>query len=128
LKSALLKTGETMDTQSLQVQALITFLTPFLIQLAKRSQAQALTWIDQRKPLISVVTSAAVALATSTGIAVVHAPHSLTITWPEGATLARGLVTLLVSAAMQFGGQHVFYEGFWRHLVPSKELEVRSKK
>jgi len=108
-----------MDTQSLQVQALITFVMPLLIQLAKRSQSQALAWIDQSKPRISVLASGVAALLTSMGIQFVHAPHSLTVSWPDAATLARGFVTFLVTAGIQFAAQHALYEGFWRHVVPS---------
>ncbi len=115
-----------MDPQSLQVQALITFLTPLLIQLAKRSRSRALAWIDQSKPNICILTSAVTALLTCTEIEVIHAPHSLTITWPDEATLVRGILTFLVAAAVQFGGQHVFYDSFWRHVVPTEKLEARS--
>ncbi len=108
-----------MDANSLQIQALITFLTPFLIQLAKRSQSAAFGWIDQNKPKICMATSAVAALATSMGIEFVHAPHSLTVSWPDGAAMARGLVTFAVSAVLQFATQHALYEGFWRHVVPS---------
>jgi hypothetical protein len=108
-----------MDAQSLQVQALITFITPFLLQLAKRSQSRALAWIDQSKPKICVLASAAAALMTSMEIEVIHAPHRLTITWADGPTLVRGLLTFLVAAAVQFGGQHIFYDSFWRHVVPA---------
>ena len=44
-----------MDAQSLQVQALITFVMPLLIQLAKRSQSRAFAWIDQNKPKICLL-------------------------------------------------------------------------
>jgi hypothetical protein len=108
-----------MDAQSLQVQALITFLTPLLIQLAKRSQARALAWIDQSRPKICVLTSAAAALLTCTEIEVIHAPLSLTITWPDEATLAQRLLAFLAAAALQFGAQHIFYDSFWRHVVPT---------
>ena len=108
-----------MDAQSLQVQAIITFLMPLLIQLAKRSRSAAFAWIDQNKPRICMLTSALTALATSMGIEMVRAPHSLTVSWPDGATLLRGLMTFLVSAVLQFAAQHALYEGWWRHLVPS---------
>ncbi len=48
-----------MDVQSIQTQALITFVMPFLIQLAKRSQSAGFAWISQRKPKICMLTSAA---------------------------------------------------------------------
>ena len=119
-----------MDTQSLQVQALITFIAPFLIQLAKRSQSAGFAWIDQNKPKVCMLTSGVTALLTSMGIEFVHVPHSLTVTWPDTATLARGFVTFLVSAVLQFAAQHVLYDGFWRHLVPSAShdgmLKVKS--
>ena len=120
-----------MDAQSLQVQALITFLMPLLIQLVKRSRSVAFAWIDQNKPRICVLTSALAALATSMGIEFVHAPHSLTIRWPDAATLLHGGVTFVVSALLQFAGQHALYDGFWRHVVPagearSQKLEARS--
>ena len=108
-----------MDTNTIQIQALITFLMPLLIQLAKRSQSVAFGWIDQNKPRICMLTSAVTALATSMGIEIVRAPHSLTVSWPEGATLLRGLMTFLVSAVLQFAAQHALYEGMWRHLFPS---------
>ena len=108
-----------MDTNSIQIQALITFVTPFLIQLAKRSRRVAFAWIDQNKPRVCMVTSAAAALATSMGIQFAHAPHSLTVTWPDSAALLRGLVTFLVSAVLQFAAQHALYEGMWRHVLPA---------
>lgn len=118
-----------MDS-SIQVQALITFLAPFVIQLAKRSQSAAFSWIDQNKPKVCVLTSGLAALATSMGIQFVHSTHRLTVTWPDGATLAHGLTTFLVSALIQFVGQHALYEGLWKHVLPagvrSQELGVRS--
>jgi hypothetical protein len=58
------------------------------------------------------------------GIEIVHAPHSLTVTWPDGATLARGFVTLVVAVVLQFSAQHVLYDGFWKHVVPSQSNQV----
>ena len=69
-----------MDTNAMELQALITFLTPLVIQLAKRSQLRALAWIDQSKPKICLLTSAVAALLTSMEIEVVHTSHQLTIT------------------------------------------------
>jgi hypothetical protein len=109
-----------MDTQSLQVQALITFVMPLLIQLAKRSQSAGFAWINQNKPKICMLTSGVAALVTSMGIEFVHAPHSLTVSWPDTATLVRGLVTFVVSAVLQFAAQHALYDGFWRHIVPNQ--------
>jgi hypothetical protein len=117
-----------MDTQSLQVQALITFVMPLLIQLAKRSQSHAFAWIDQNKPKICVLTSGVMALATSMGIEFVHAPHSLTVSWPDGATVLRGLATFLISAGFQFAAQHALYEGLWRHVVASPSSQAASAK
>ena len=108
-----------MDAQSLQVQALITFVMPLLIQFAKRSRSQAFAWIGQNKPKICMLTSGVAALLTSMGIEIVHAPHSLTVSWPDAATLGRGLLTFLVSAVLQFAAQHALYKGFWQHAVPS---------
>jgi hypothetical protein len=102
------------------VQALITFLTPLLIQLAKRSKSSAFAWIGQNKPKVCMFTSGVLALVTSMGIEIAYAPHSLTVSWPDEATLGRGLVTFLVSAVLQFGGQHVLYDGFWKHAVPTE--------
>ncbi|MFZ0961672.1 MAG: hypothetical protein WAO35_12265 [Terriglobia bacterium] len=110
-----------MDAQSLQVQALITFVMPLLIQLAKRSQSRAFAWIDQNKPKICLLASGVTALATSMGIEFAHAPHTLTVSWPDAPTLGRGLATFLVSAVLQFAAQHALYDGFWRHVVPTKE-------
>jgi hypothetical protein len=110
-----------MDLQSIQTQALITFLMPLLIQLAKRSQSAGFAWINQNKPKVCMMTSAAAALLTSMGIQFVHAPHSLTVSWPDAATMARGLVTLVVSVVLQFAAQHALYDGFWRQVVPMKE-------
>jgi fumarate reductase subunit D len=106
----------------MELQALITFLTPLVIQLAKRSQLRALAWIDQSKPKICLLTSAVAALLTSMEIEVVHTSHQLTITWPDGARLAHGLTTFLVAAAMQFGGQHVFYDSLWKQVVPTNAV------
>jgi hypothetical protein len=116
-----------MDTYSLQVQALITFVMPLLIQLAKRSQSAAFAWIDQNKPRICMMTSGVTALLTSMGIEFAHAPHSLTVSWPDTATLVRGLVTFLISAVLQFAAQHILYKGFWQHAVPSPSNERMSK-
>jgi hypothetical protein len=110
-----------MDANTIQIQALITFIMPLLIQLAKRSQSAAFAWIDQNKPRICVLTSAVTALLTSMGIEFVHVPHHLTVSWPDSATLARGLVTFLVSAVLQFAAQHVLYDGLWKHVVPMRE-------
>jgi len=111
-----------LNIQAIQLQALIDLLVPFLIQLAKNSQAKALAWIDPYKPKICVMTSAVAALLTSMEIEIVHAPHSITVSWPDSATLARGLVTFVVMAAAQLGGQHVFYESLWRYLLPNAPL------
>lgn len=108
-----------MDASQIQIQALVTFLMPFFIQLAKRSRARALAWIDQGKPKVCVATSVATALATSMGIQIAHTAHSLTVTWPDGATLLHGFLAFLVSSVLQFAGQHALYEGFWRQIVPS---------
>jgi hypothetical protein len=116
-----------MDINSIEMQALITFITPYLMQLAKRSQSAGWAWIDQNKPKVCVFTSAAAALATSMGIGIVHSPHSLTVSWPDGATLARGLAAFLVSAVLQFAAQHALYEGFWRHVVASPGPAVSRK-
>jgi hypothetical protein len=113
-----------MDTNSFQFQALITFLVPFFMQLAKRSQAPALNWIDANKPKICVITGIFTALATSTGIEFTHAAHSLTVTWPDGATIARGFVTFFVATIIQIAGQHALYDGFWKHLVPTPKAEM----
>jgi hypothetical protein len=111
-----------MDTNSIQIQALITFIVPLVIQLAKRSQSAAFAWIDQHKPRVCMLTSAVTALLTSMGIQFVHAPHSLTVSWPDAATLARGFVTFLVAAVLQFAAQHALYDGLWRHIVPTKAI------
>ena len=108
-----------MNIQSLQIQALITFVMPLLIQLAKRSQSAAFAWIDQNKPKVCMLTSGVTALLTSMGIEFVHVPHSLTVTWPDAPTMARGFVTLVVSVVLQFAAQHALYDGFWRHVVPA---------
>ena len=108
-----------MDIQSIQIQALISFVVPMIIQLAKNSQSKALAWIDQYRPNICIITSAGAALLTSMEIDVVRAPHSLTVSWPDSATLAHGLVTFVIMTAAQFGGQHVFYESLWRHILPT---------
>ena len=117
-----------MDTQSLQVQALITFVMPLLIQLAKRSQNAAFAWISQNKPQICMLTSGVTALLTSMGIEFVYAPHCLTVRWPDAATLARGFVTLLVSVVLQFAAQHALYKGFWQHAVPTPSNQVPLRK
>jgi len=108
-----------MDANSFEMQALITFITPVVIQLAKRSQSAAFAWIDQNKPKVCVATSALAALATSMGIEFVRGPHSLTVSWADGATLARGFATFAVSALVQFATQHALYEGLWRHVLPA---------
>ena len=109
-----------MDVQSIQLQALITFIMPFFIQLAKRSQSVAFGWIDQNKPKVCMLVSGVMALLTSMGIEIAHAPHSLTVSWPDTATLVRGLVTFVVSAVLQFAAQHALYDGFWKQVVPTR--------
>jgi len=117
-----------MNMDSIQIQALITFVVPLLIQLAKRSRSEAFAWIDQNKPRVCMVTSAVTALVTSMGIEFVYAPHSLTVTWPDPATLARGLATFLVSAVLQFAAQHALYDGLWKQVVPnSRQLTADSR-
>jgi hypothetical protein len=111
-----------MDTSSIQLQAFITFVTPLLIQLAKRSESAGFAWIGQNKPKICMLTSGVTALLTSMGIEFVHAPHSLTVSWSDTATLVRGLLTFLVSAVLQFAAQHALYDGFWRHVVPTNAV------
>ena len=113
-----------MDTNSIEVQALITFVMPLLIQLAKRSQSHAFAWIDQNKPKVCVLTSGVMALATSMGIEFAHAPHSLTVSWPDTSTLWRGFATFLISAVFQFAAQHALYEGLWRHVVASSNSQA----
>ena len=114
-----------MDIQSIQMQALITFVMPLLIQLAKRSRSAAFSWIDQNKPKVCVLTSGVMALLTSMGIEFARAPHSLTVSWPDGATLLRGFATFVISAVFQFAAQHALYEGLWRHIVASPSSQVR---
>jgi hypothetical protein len=101
---------------------------PLLIQLAKRSQNEAFAWIDQNKPKICALTSGVAAILTSMGIEIVHAPHSLTVRWPDEVTLLRGLITFVLSIILQFGAQHALYEGLWRRVVPSPSNEVPSAK
>ena len=117
-----------MDANTIQIQAFITFIMPLLIQLAKRSQNAAFAWIDQNKPKICVLTSGVAAILTSMGIEIVHAPHSLTVSWPDTATLVRGLATFVVSVILQFGAQHALYERLWRRVMPSPSNEVASAK
>jgi hypothetical protein len=113
-----------MNANSIEVQALITFVMPLLIQLAKRSQSAGFAWIDQNKPRICMLTSGVTALLTSMGIQFVHDAHSLTVSWPDTATLVRGLATFLLSVVLQFLAQHALYDGFWRHVVPSPSNQV----
>ena len=110
-----------MDVNSMQVQALVAFLMPFVIQLMKRSQAWWLQWIDKSKPLICMATSFAAAVATSTGIALEFAPHTVTLHYPDAPMILRGLVTLLIT----FAAQHVFYGAFWKHVLPTPSNEVQ---
>lgn len=108
-----------MDVQSIQAQALITFIMPLMIQLAKRSQSVGLAWIHQNKPQVCMLMSGVAALLTSMGIEIARAPHSLTVSWPDAGTLERGFVTFLVSSILQFAAQHALYDGFWKHVVPT---------
>jgi protein-S-isoprenylcysteine O-methyltransferase Ste14 len=117
-----------MDANSIQIQALITFIMPLLIQLAKRSRSAAFAWIDQNKPKVCVLTSGVTALLTSMGIEIAYAPHSLTVRWPDAETAMRGGATLLVSVVLQFAAQHVLYGGFWKHAVPSPSNQVVAAK
>jgi hypothetical protein len=116
-----------MDANSIQVQALVTFLVPCLLQFAKASQGKWFQWIDQAKPKICVLTAAFTALLTSTGIEIVHAQHSLTVTWPDGATVARGIVTFAVATIIQIAGQHALYGGFWKLLMPVQSNQAPGK-
>jgi hypothetical protein len=102
-----------------EIQALVTFLAPLLIQYANKSDAQALAWIDQSKPRICVLTNFVVALLTSAGIGFAHVPGSLTISWPSLGTAVPGLLTFLISTIVQFAAQHLLYDSFWKHFVKS---------
>jgi hypothetical protein len=112
-----------MDATSMQWQALISFLTPLLIQLAKLSQSKLLAWIDQNKPKVCVAASFLTALCTSMGIHFVHTPGALTMSWPSGATMANGFLQFIFA----FGAQHVYYEGLWRHVVPTPAIPAPPK-
>jgi len=101
------------------IQTLVTFLAPQEIQFAKKSDAQALAWIDQSKPKICVLTNFVVALVTSAGITFAHVPGSLTISWPSLGTAVPGLLTFLISTIVQFVAQHLLYDSFWKHFVKS---------
>jgi hypothetical protein len=116
-----------MDIQAIQVQALVTFLMPLLIQLAKRSQVKWLDWIDQAKPKVCMATSAITALLTAGGIQFAHAPGTLTIHYPDATTFLHGVMVFLVSAIFQLAGQHALYDGFWRYVVTSSTNAVGSK-
>jgi hypothetical protein len=109
-----------MDANSIQMQALITFLMPLVIQLAKKSQARWLGWIDQSRPKMCMLASGVAALLTSMGIGFARTPHSLTVTWPDATTLLRGLLSFLVPAVLQFAAQHALYDGFWKQVVPTR--------
>jgi len=74
------------------------------------------------------LTSGVAALLTSMGIQFAYAPHSLTVSWPDTATLGRGFVTLLVSVVLQFAAQQMLYKGFWQHAVPSPSNQVATAK
>ena len=117
-----------MNTNSIEVQALITFVMPLLIQLAKRSESAGFAWIDQNKPKVCMLTSGITALLTSMGVEFAYAPHTLTVTWPDASTLARGLATFVVSAVLQFAAQHALYDGFWKRVVPSPSNQVVAAK
>ena len=108
-----------MDSQSLQIQALIAFIMPLLIQWAKRSQAPVFAWIDQNKPKICVLTSAGAALLTSTGIEIARAPGVLTIHYPDATTILRGLLAFAAVTIGQIAVQHSVYGGFWKRVSPS---------
>ena len=108
-----------MNANSIQIQAIVTFLMPALIQLLKRSRAKGLQWIDQDKPKICVLTSAATALATSMGIEFAHASHSLTISWGDSGQILHGFLTFIVLTIIQIGGQHALYGGFWKQIFPT---------
>lgn len=108
-----------MDANSIQIQALVTFVMPFVIQLLKRSQAKSLAWIDQAKPKVCMATSAVTALLTAGGIHFVHTAGAITVTYPDLSTALHGLLTFLVAAIFQLAGQHALYDGFWRYIVAS---------
>jgi len=115
-----------MNMESIQIQALITFVMPLLIQLAKRSQSVVFAWISQNKPTVCMVTSGVTALVTAMGIQFVYAPHSLTVSWPDASALVRSLLTFLVSAVFQFAAQHALYKGFWQHAVRQEVISHQS--
>ena len=114
-----------MDSSSFQIQALVTFFMPFLIQLAKLSKARVFAWIDANRPKVCVITGVFTALLTSTGIEITHAAHSLTVTWPDGATILRGLVMFAVATIIQIIGQHAAYGGFWKYIVPAPKKSAQ---
>jgi hypothetical protein len=106
-----------------EIQALVTFLAPLVIQFAKKSDARALAWIDQSKPKVCVLTNFAIALVASAGITFAHVPGSLTISWPSLGTVVPGLLTFLISTIVQFVAQHLLYDSFWKHFVKSPPNE-----
>jgi hypothetical protein len=104
--------------QDIQVQAIIAFLFPVVLQLAKNSQNKLLAWVSNNKPRVSVITSALVALLTNMGFSFAHTTHSVTIGWVDLPTAVHGLVAFLTMTGIQLAGQHLSYEAFWQHILP----------
>lgn len=111
-----------------EIQALVTFLAPLVIQFAKRSTAYGLGWLDQARPRMCILANFVVALVTSAGITFAHAPGSLTIAWPDLSTATTGALTFLVTVIVQFVAQHLLYDSFWKHFVKSPSNEPGSRK
>lgn len=110
---------------SFQLQALVTFIAPFLIQAAKASESKLLTWINENTKTVSVLVSFVTSLATNMGIALHHSTGQLTLTYPDLPTAIQGLTGFLVMTAAQFLAQGSIYDQIARYVFPTKQAEKK---
>jgi len=103
---------------SLQIQALVTVLAPFVIQAAKASQLKVLAWINQNSRTVNIIVSFLTALITSAGIMIHHTPGQIMINYPGVPQIIHGVLGFLLVAGGQFAVQHGIYHAMVRPLVP----------
>jgi hypothetical protein len=108
---------------SFQLQALVTFIAPFLIQIAKASQTKVLGWINENNKMVSVAISFVTSLATNTGIALHHTAGQLTLTYPDLPHVIQGLTGFIVMTVTQFLAQGAVYDQLARRFFPTPEAK-----
>jgi len=111
----------------LQIQALVTVLAPFAIQLVKNSQVALQGWIDRHRAQVCVAVNFLTALATNAGVAIHHVPGQIVISYPDLPTAVQGLTGFLLMTGAQFGAQHVVYHAAVKHMLPAPATRKEAK-